>query len=361
MVNNDGTATDLSGNTASYVAVRQVVAGQDASIDAVADYDVATADDLGLAVYDHAGAEVALDNADVAISGVPADTTVPGVYPVTVTYTPDAVSRTVNLTIIGTATPVAPTQEPETGVVTIPTTEGVDYQVDGVTVTGEYAVPNDTTVEIVAVPKENYEFADGTTAEDTTYPFDGLTTVTPAEPTRTEDTITIPTTEGVDYEINGEVVTGTVKVPADTTVVVTAVAQDGYDIPGTEDPQWEFIGHVTTAPSQPVIDGNTIIIPETPGIDYQIDGQTVTGVVEIPAGTTVTVTAVAQDGYTLDPSLPSAWEFTATADDVTAEAVAAATGAGVSTGGDASNGLVGLGAALATAGAAAAALRRRKH
>lgn len=62
--------------------------------------------------------------------------------------------------------------------------------------------------------------------------------VTPVAPTynSTTDTITIPTVTGVTYKINGEVVTGSVVITADT--VVTAVPNIGYKFPAVTDSDW---------------------------------------------------------------------------------------------------------------------------
>jgi hypothetical protein len=63
---------------------------------------------------------------------------------------------------------------------------------------------------------------------------------TPAQPTYNSTTkvITIPTTTGIDYTINGEVVTGTVTITQDT--VVSAVPKAGYKFPPVTDDDWFF-------------------------------------------------------------------------------------------------------------------------
>jgi hypothetical protein len=63
---------------------------------------------------------------------------------------------------------------------------------------------------------------------------------TPVQPTYNSTTkvITVPTTTGIDYTINGEVVTGTVTISADT--IVKAVAKSGYKFPPVTDEDWLF-------------------------------------------------------------------------------------------------------------------------
>ena len=63
------------------------------------------------------------------------------------------------------------------GVVTIPTVNGVDYQVDGKTVTGTVTVPSGGTVTVTAVPQKGYAFTAGTT---TSFSFSYDHTVTPS-------------------------------------------------------------------------------------------------------------------------------------------------------------------------------------
>lgn len=71
--------------------------------------------------------------------------------------------------------------------------------------------------------------------------FSGTVTVaTPAEPTYNSTTkvITVPTTTGVNYYIDGEVVTGDVTITEDT--VVTARPAAGYKFPPVTDDDWLF-------------------------------------------------------------------------------------------------------------------------
>lgn len=63
-------------------------------------------------------------------------------------------------------------------------------------------------------------------------------TVTPAVPTKTGSVITIPSTTGVDYKINGVIVTGTYTMTG--TTVVVASPKIGYKFPAGIDDDWQF-------------------------------------------------------------------------------------------------------------------------
>lgn len=66
----------------------------------------------------------------------------------------------------------------------------------------------------------------------------GLTVVNPTKPTQSGATITIPSTAGVIYKIDGEVVTGSVTIDED--VIVDAVPAPGYQFPPRVDTDWGF-------------------------------------------------------------------------------------------------------------------------
>lgn len=104
---------------------------------------------------------------------------------------------------------------------------------------------------------------------------------------------------------------------------ITNIAKDETVI-GT----WSFTAYVTPeAPSSRDDDftegENNYIgsytLPEVEGVEYVVDGNVVTGTVnvgpnqaDVNAPVTVTVTARAKDGYSLKPSAASSWEFTFT-------------------------------------------------
>lgn len=67
-----------------------------------------------------------------------------------------------------------------------------------------------------------------------------VTEVTPTVPTydNATHTITIPTVTGVEYRIDGEIVTGSVVITEDTLVIANPTA--GYTFPAVSDPDWLF-------------------------------------------------------------------------------------------------------------------------
>lgn len=65
-----------------------------------------------------------------------------------------------------------------------------------------------------------------------------ITTVTPTKPTQSGNTVTIPSTAGVEYLVNGEVVTGTYTLTED--VIIVARAKPGYRFPDVVDTDWLF-------------------------------------------------------------------------------------------------------------------------
>jgi len=92
------------------------------------------------------------------------------------------------------------------------------------------------------------QFLYGTAGTDPSLPtpdavlaiFSGtVTQVDPVVPTYTPatHTITIPTVTGLDYYINGQIVTGNVVISADT--IVSVVPQAGYQIAPNADDDWE--------------------------------------------------------------------------------------------------------------------------
>jgi hypothetical protein len=127
------------------------------------------------------------------------------------------------------------------------------------------------------------------------------------------------------------------------------------------------------APPAPTQSGDTVTIPEQAGVTYLADGVPATGPIVLADGQSVTVTAIAADGFTFAQE-PLTWNFSYTApvvetpdpstpvaEETHAAAAEEATGVSVETGGSDSNGLIGLGAALALIGAGAAAGIHRKH
>ncbi len=65
-----------------------------------------------------------------------------------------------------------------------------------------------------------------------------VTLVTPTEPTAVGNNVTIPSVTGVEYRIDGAVVTGVVTITED--VIVTAAPTAGYRFPEVVDDEWMF-------------------------------------------------------------------------------------------------------------------------
>ena len=209
---------------------------------------------------------------------------------------------------------------------TIPTTSGVTYQVRvgagsfATKAAGNYSVTVPSTITIRAVASPSWVTLSGTTEWSLAYtsPGDCIVTVAPVAPTVTTITacgtsgsIVFATTTGVTYtRTQGNGLEGAWQ--------VTATAQSGYRLTG----QTVFSGNLGTrttcatpvAPSftAAVCTGpgtnsdGSYVIPSTTGVTYRvsINGGAATDVASgtqfvFTFPTTVTVTAVAQSGYTL--------------------------------------------------------------
>ncbi len=140
-----------------------------------------------------------------------------------------------------------PTCEDPTGAsVTIPTTTGIDYLINGgVVISGiSYPLSAGHTHVMTAVAQEGYvingEFSQSITIIDV--PECTLIEVVPVEAEFTQPTcedpeggsVTIPTTVGIDYLVNGGPAVSGLTYPLNPggTNVMTAVAQEGYVING---------------------------------------------------------------------------------------------------------------------------------
>ncbi|MBO2990671.1 InlB B-repeat-containing protein [Leucobacter tardus] len=201
----------------------------------------------------------------------------------------------------------APTRDGN--VVTIPTVEGVTY-VDGAdtTLTGSVTLTEGQTLTVTAIANEGYELADGT--HEWTYEYEDQTPdpveVTAEAPTRDGNTVTIPTVEGVTYvDGSGAVLTGGVTVAEGQTLTVVATANDGYVLAdGTH--EWTYVYEnqtpdpVEVTAEAPTRDGNTVTVPMVEGVTYVDDTNAVlSGAVVLTEGQTLTVSAVAEEGYVL--------------------------------------------------------------
>jgi len=151
------------------------------------------------------------------------------------------------------------------------------------------------------------------------------TEVTPAAVTFTDlcgtdnDVFTIPSTTGVDYQVGS--VTQTAGDHAGSgTVTVDAVAQNGFTIANDATTEWshDFSDEACTQELTPVTpaavtftdecgtENDIFTIPSTEGVDYQIGGVTQSAG-NHPGSGTVTVDAVAQEGFTLAENATTEW------------------------------------------------------
>ena len=242
------------------------------------------------------------------------------------------------------ATPAAPTVSQATcdgtTVVnpsyTIPATTGVDYFVDGAstpTAAGTYPASPGSTVTVTAAPQAGYTL--GNAQSTFTLTFDALQCVATVSPTvtltacteagtTTQAFITIPTVEGVQYEIDGVLAE-----PGDTAVqpgtyTVTAVPGPGVTLVGQT--TWDLdvpaavncVVPVVPSVSNAKCVNETLVpasytIPDTTGVDYSVGGQIVApGTYPASAGSTVIVTAAPQAGYEFPSGTTSQWELTFT-------------------------------------------------
>jgi hypothetical protein len=133
-----------------------------------------------------------------------------------------------------------------------------------------------------------------------------------------QPTYTIPSVEGVDYEVNGETVApGTHDAEPGDVITVTAEARPGYTLAGdTSWPPFTFAAlpaNCAAAPTsvQPSCSSpkGEYTIPATEGGTYFVDGKrTAAGTYGVEPGSTVKITALASDGHALPG--PSSWTFT---------------------------------------------------
>jgi hypothetical protein len=217
---------------------------------------------------------------------------------------------------------------PQQATYTIPSTTGVDYLVEGVkTAAGTYDATDGSTLHVTAQPRTGYTLT-GTTSWNHTFAATPTckTEVAPTPPSFTDDvcedyapqqaTYTIPATTGVDYYVEAVLTAaGTYSATDGSTVHVTAQPQPGFILTGTTSWYHTFSPTPTckteVMPAPPTFNddvcvdyspsGASYTIPGTTGVDYFVDGvETAAGTYDATDGSTVTVTAQPQPGYTLD-------------------------------------------------------------
>ena len=138
----------------------------------------------------------------------------------------------------------------------------------------------------------------------------------------------IPSTTGVVYRIDGDVVTGDVPATAGTLVSVTATPAEGFLFEGDQQVTYQFtpttpdclVDVAAVAPTfgESACDGNhpapssSYTIPATAHVRYSVDGTAAAaGTYPIAIGSTLTVTAAADDGFVLRGPATFTHTFTA--------------------------------------------------
>lgn len=154
----DTTSASPSASTSTDAPLKNVITATNATILAGDPYDALT--DSNVTVYDSEGNAVTVTSADISVSGVPASTYTPGSYPITITYLADGTTLDVTLVILAEAIPVEPSVVDNQ--IVIPVVTGLDYQIDGATVTGNVSVAVGDTATVTAVPQAGYGIREGT-------------------------------------------------------------------------------------------------------------------------------------------------------------------------------------------------------
>lgn len=225
--------------------------------------------------------------------------------------------------------PAAPTFTDVSGTAndtyTIPVTTGVEYVVDGLAVAaGTYPATGDVTVEAMATVGYSLDpTATSVWNNSFSAAVDAVVVVAPEPafndlPGTADDTYVIPDAVGVAYEVDGVVATPGTHAGSGT-IAVQAVALDGYALDADATALWNFtfdtadVDTVVTAAAPTFTDmpgtaNDKLVIPNATGVDYEVNG-VVTAAGTYPGTGDVTVQAVAQTGYALDPEAASVWNF----------------------------------------------------
>ncbi|MPV51041.1 hypothetical protein GCG21_13700 [Pseudactinotalea sp. HY160] len=216
---------------------------------------------------------------------------------------------------------------------TVPDVEGIVYELAGsevdpgthqVDLSAYDAATEEANLAFTAVPASAWHRLSGETSWTVTATLRTLITAEVA-PTfnerdgRDNDTFVIPDVEGITYELGGSVIeAGEYSVGDEigygsndlATAQVTATVASGYRHPGGDVQSWtgEFDSRlIADAPSAPQFEdadgftGDTVTVPETKGVDYLIDGEVVTGTVNVGRNAgglyDVVVEAQPREGY----------------------------------------------------------------
>jgi hypothetical protein len=204
-------------------------------------------------------------------------------------------------------------------VVTVKATAQPGHEFD-TTAPGDWVWVSDT-VETLAVT-----FADSPQCAQTVTPT--FTNDECASSVPTSATYTIASTPGVDYYVNSVLTTAGKYTATDgSTITVEAKPQAGYTLVGTSSWSHEFPATPDCVQSAKVVKatfttdkcvngtprGATYTVPSTTGVSYTVNGKSVTaGTYKASSGSTVTIVATAQPGYTLEGTTSWSQAFGAT-------------------------------------------------
>lgn len=205
----------------------------------------------------------------------------------------------------------------------IPADDRVTYLVDGAPLpAGSYPGAGTVTVTLQANP--GYVFSSGTNSSYAYAYSPDITDFTLAypdsvtrsdQPGKSNDTYTVPSSEGVEYVMNGQVIqAGTY--PAEGNVIIDARPMQGYMFIPDADTRFDYTFSNEVQFSKPfVVGGNTIFIPEIEGVEYSLNGVvTAWGYYDITRDSTVTMQAL--PGFTTPAGAVLEYNFTYTPTDV---------------------------------------------
>lgn len=193
-------------------------------------------------------------------------------------------------------TPSTPSADRTKGTVTIPSVRGLNYTINGIVkAPGTYSGYSGTVLVKATVVDSKTVTMLGTTS----WSFQNTTVVRPASPAfdKGRNTVTIPSTAGVVYYINGKQKNkGTHSGYGSTGTVTTKASGAWYKLTGTQ--SWNFDSRdVVSSPTPKASTSKkTIAIPRKTGIQYYVNGKKVSQGKTYKYSSTHKVTATAING-----------------------------------------------------------------
>ncbi|MDK9593615.1 hypothetical protein FAM14222_002002 [Propionibacterium freudenreichii] len=144
--------------------------------------------------------------------------------------------------------------------------------------------------------------------------------VKPETPPISGESYVVPEVQGISYQVDGKDVTGVQSVARGTSVNITAVAKPGFVLDKDVQSSWKYVNYFPANPVKPSRTENTITIPVSDGVSYQVDDATVTGTLTVPQDKPLTVKATTAEGYAFPKKATTSWDFTYTATAKTSRA-----------------------------------------